>query len=126
MDTAMASGREKVISILDASAALPTRPPVRPLFGLKNEQLSEIAAELAVPAYRARQLAHALYRDWAATLDDITTLPQSLREKLTRAGYSIALPEIAETFKSIDGTERYLIATADGQTVETVWMPEGD
>jgi 23S rRNA (adenine2503-C2)-methyltransferase len=126
MDTAMASGREKVISILDASAVLPIRPPVRPLFGLKNEQLSELAAELAVPAYRARQLAQALYRDWAATLDDITTLPQSLREKLTRAGYSIALPEIAETFKSIDGTERYLIATADGQTVETVWMPEGD
>jgi len=122
----MASGREKVISILDASAVLPIRPPVRPLFGLKNEQLSELAAELAVPAYRARQLAQALYRDWAATLDDITTLPQSLREKLTRAGYSIALPEIAETFKSIDGTERYLIATADGQTVETVWMPEGD
>jgi 23S rRNA (adenine2503-C2)-methyltransferase len=26
----------------------------------------------------------------------------------------------------VDGTERYLIAGQDGQTVETVWMPEGD
>jgi 23S rRNA (adenine2503-C2)-methyltransferase len=26
----------------------------------------------------------------------------------------------------VDGTERYLIRFGDGQTVETVWMPEGD
>ena len=38
----------------------------------------------------------------------------------------IGLPTIAETYSSVDGTERYLIATGDGQTVETVWMPEGD
>ena len=27
---------------------------------------------------------------------------------------------------SVDGTVRYLIAFGDGQSVETVWMPEGD
>ena len=27
---------------------------------------------------------------------------------------------------SSDGTVRYLVACADGQSVETVWMPEGD
>jgi 23S rRNA (adenine2503-C2)-methyltransferase len=31
-----------------------------------------------------------------------------------------------ETFRSIDGTERYLVAGEDSQTVETVWMPGGD
>ena len=31
-----------------------------------------------------------------------------------------------KSFQSIDGTIRYLIAMADGETVETVWMPEGD
>jgi 23S rRNA (adenine2503-C2)-methyltransferase len=126
MDTAMASGREKVISILDAPAPFPIPASTKPLFGLKNEQLSKLAGEFGAPAYRARQLAHALYKDWATTLDDVTTLPKSLRDQLVQAGYSIALPEIAETFKSVDGTERYLIATGDGQTVETVWMPEGD
>ena len=118
----MTSGRNNLYSILDAPAQL----PIRPLFGLKNEQLTEALAEFSAPAYRARQLAHGLYRDWAASLDDITTLPKSFREQLAQAGYSIGLPEIVETFKSIDGTERYLIATGDGQTVETVWMPEGD
>lgn len=45
---------------------------------------------------------------------------------MAEAGYGVGLPQITKTFTSVDGTERYLIATADGQTVETVWMPEGD
>jgi 23S rRNA (adenine2503-C2)-methyltransferase len=36
------------------------------------------------------------------------------------------VPAILQTFRSADGTERYLIGAGDGQTVETVWMPEGD
>jgi 23S rRNA (adenine2503-C2)-methyltransferase len=35
-------------------------------------------------------------------------------------------PEINKRFVSKDGTIRYLVAFADGETVETVWMPEGD
>jgi 23S rRNA (adenine2503-C2)-methyltransferase len=75
--------------------------------------------------YRARQLAEALYRQRVTHLDQITTLPQTLRDKLTAAGWQIGRPHIAESFRSIDGTERYLIQTGS-QTVETVWMPEGD
>jgi 23S rRNA (adenine2503-C2)-methyltransferase len=127
MDSAMASGREKVISILDASATV----PIRSLFGFKNEQLGQVLQGFSAPAYRSRQLAQALYRDWATALDEITTLPKSLRDQLAQGGYVVGLPEIVETFRSIDGTERYLIAvgdsrTGDRQTVETVWMPEGD
>src|SRR3984885_11122119 len=122
MDSAMASGREKVISILDASATV----PIRSLFGLKNEQLGQVLQGFSAPAYRSRQLAQALYRDWATALDEITTLPKSLRDQLAQAGYVVGLPEIVETFRSVDGTERYLIAAGDGKTVETVWMPEGD
>ena len=36
------------------------------------------------------------------------------------------LPQIEKRFVSQDGTVRYLIEFADGQSVETVWMPEGD
>ena len=38
----------------------------------------------------------------------------------------MGLPEIVQTAKSVDGTERYLMRMADGETVETVWMPDGD
>jgi 23S rRNA (adenine2503-C2)-methyltransferase len=99
---------------------------VQPLFGLSIEQLSPLITRFDEPFFRARQLAQALYRDWHADLDAVTTLPVALREKLTSAGYAIGLPPILKTFRSIDGTERYLIGASGNQTVETVWMPDGD
>ena len=98
----------------------------RPLFGLDSTELDTLAAHLGGPRFRARQIEHALYRQWASELGEITTLPAAFRERLEQAGFSIGLPRIVETFKSVDGTERYLIAGLDGQTVETVWMPGGD
>jgi 23S rRNA (adenine2503-C2)-methyltransferase len=61
-----------------------------------------------------------------AGLEEVTTWPKELRERVAAAGFRVRLPRIVETFTSVDGTERYLIAGGDGQTVETVWMPEGD
>jgi 23S rRNA (adenine2503-C2)-methyltransferase len=101
-------------------------PAPTPLFGLEPAQLAELTASLGAPRYRATQLEHALYRQWVGSIDEISTLPIAFREQLQAAGYSIGLPSIEQTFTSIDGTERYLIAGLDGQTVETVWMPGGD
>jgi 23S rRNA (adenine2503-C2)-methyltransferase len=99
---------------------------VQSLFGLSFEQLIEVLSSFDEPKFRARQLAQALYRDWIADLDAITTLPLLLRGKLVAAGYTVGLPPILQTFRSIDGTERYLIGASGNQTVETVWMPDGD
>lgn len=118
----MTSGRELITSILDAPEAAQDRA----LFGLRNEQLNALLQEFSAPAYRAGQISEALYRQWAAQLSEITTLPKELREQLTHAGYQVGLPRIADAFQSVDGTVRYLISGMDGQTVETVWMPEGD
>jgi len=98
----------------------------RALFGMTVGQLTEVMAGLGQKPYRARQLADALYRQRAASLDEITTLPIALRGQLSDAGYVVGLPELAQTAKSVDGTERYLVRLADGETVETVWMPDGD
>jgi 23S rRNA (adenine2503-C2)-methyltransferase len=38
----------------------------------------------------------------------------------------VGLPVMAQTAVSVDGTERYLMRMGDGETVETVWMPDGD
>lgn len=119
MATTLSSG---VFPIVDAPA--PAAP--KPLFGLDAAALAELTAQLGEKPFRARQLEQALYRDWAGSLREISTLPKGFRERLEEAGYEIGLPEIVETFRSVDGTERYLIAGLDGQTVETVWMPNGD
>ena len=99
---------------------------VKPLFGLSLPQLTAVMATQGQKPYRATQLFEALYRQRVVSLDQITTLPQTLRDNLASDGYTIGLPEIVQTSRSIDGTERYLIRMADGETVETVWMPDGD
>jgi 23S rRNA (adenine2503-C2)-methyltransferase len=118
----MSPGRKKPISILDSPAA----DAAHSLFGLNNQQLTEVMAEFSEPAYRVKQLSEALYRQWEEDLAKISTLPRTLRESMVESGYKVGLPRIVEAFRSIDGTERYLVAGGDGQTVETVWMPDGD
>ncbi|MEI9980068.1 MAG: 23S rRNA (adenine(2503)-C(2))-methyltransferase RlmN [Edaphobacter sp.] len=98
----------------------------RALFGLTLPDLTVLMATFGQKPYRATQLHEALYRQRVSSLDEITTFPQSLRDSLATEGYSVGLPEILQTARSIDGTERYLIRMADGETVETVWMPDGD
>jgi 23S rRNA (adenine2503-C2)-methyltransferase len=78
------------------------------------------------PSYRAGQLHQAMFQQRIGSLEEISTLPDGLRRELAQAGWAIERPRIVETFRSVDGTERYLVAGQDGQTVETVWMPGGD
>jgi 23S rRNA (adenine2503-C2)-methyltransferase len=96
------------------------------LLGLDRAELVSLVAGLDEPAYRAQQLLDAIYRKRLESIERISTFPQALRSKLVGDGYSIGLPTVEKRFVSKDGTVRYLIALTDGQTVETVWMPEGD
>src|ERR1039458_8173354 len=96
------------------------------LFGMGPEELRAVVEGLGLKKYRAVQLGDALYKRRVERLEEITTLPVALREELAAQGYGVGLPEIVQTAKSVDGTERYLVRLADGETVETVWMPGGD
>lgn len=97
-----------------------------PLFGLDREELRELAGHLGMAKFRAVQLLDALYKQRVESLDGVTTLPAEVREKLAAEGFEVGLPKIVQSAKSVDGTERYLMRMADGETVETVWMPGGD
>jgi 23S rRNA (adenine2503-C2)-methyltransferase len=96
------------------------------LLGMGDADLRGLIAEIGEPPYRSKQLMEAVYRQRVESLAEISTLPLALREKLEKSGVSVGAPRIDNKFVSSDGTVRYLIAFADGQTVETVWMPEGD
>jgi 23S rRNA (adenine2503-C2)-methyltransferase len=95
------------------------------LFGKSLPELTELLTALGQKPYRARQLWDALYRQRVDTIEAITTFPAELREHLS-ADHAIEMPQMVQTAVSIDGTERYLMRMADGETVETVWMPDGD
>jgi len=96
------------------------------LLGLELQELTRVTEETDQPAYRARQLFHALYAERASSIDNVSSLPKDFRSQLRSQGFTLDLPEIAQQFVSADGTVRYLMKLVDGETVETVWMPEGD
>ncbi len=96
------------------------------LLGMERAELAALVESVGEPAYRAKQLLAAVYRQRVESVEEISTLSQKLRGRLVEKGVSIGLPQIEQRFVSQDGTLRYLIAMADGQSVETVWMPEGD
>src|SRR3954447_13355853 len=103
-----------------------THLPEITLLGMDRAELTSLVDNLGEPAYRASQLLDAVYRQRVDSIENISTLPLPLRAKLAESGLSLGLPRVESRFVSVDGTVRYLIACADGQTVETVWMPEGD
>jgi 23S rRNA (adenine2503-C2)-methyltransferase len=115
-------GGENLVRLLDGEAGT----AVKNLFGLSCQQLTKLMVQFGQPAYRASQLLDAMFRQRIGSLEGVSTLPRGLRKELAEQGWAIGRPTIVETFRSVDGTERYLVAGQDGQTVETVWMPGGD
>jgi 23S rRNA (adenine2503-C2)-methyltransferase len=96
------------------------------LLGLNLQELTDLALGSGQPAYRGQQLFDAVYRQRIDRLDQVSTLPLEYRTRLVEEGWNVGLPKMARKFVSSDGTVRYLVELSDGETVETVWMPEGD
>jgi 23S rRNA (adenine2503-C2)-methyltransferase len=120
---AMTGSSSQLVS-LDAETGV--RGSLKALFGLSGEELARCMAGVGEPRWRGRQLAEALYRQRVTDLDEVTTLSKTLRLRIAEQGWVVGRAKIEQIFQSVDGTERYLVHGLDEQTVETVWMPEGD
>jgi 23S rRNA (adenine2503-C2)-methyltransferase len=96
------------------------------LLGLNLQELTSLALGSGQPAYRGQQLFDAIYGQKIDRLDQVSTLPFEYRARLLEEGWQVGSPKIGGKFVSRDGTVRYLIELGDSETVETVWMPEGD
>jgi 23S rRNA (adenine2503-C2)-methyltransferase len=96
-----------------------TRPG---LSGVSSETLVAWFAERGEPAYRARQVADAVWRGDATSAADVQTLPAALREALDDA---FRFDTVADTeLRLSDGglTEKGLHRLADGALIESVLM----
>jgi 23S rRNA (adenine2503-C2)-methyltransferase len=100
--------------------------PSNSLLGLTLQELTNLVTGAEQPAYRGQQLFDAIYRQRIDRLEQVSTLPLEYRARLAEEGWRVGFPAIARKFTSSDGTVRYLVELDDGETVETVWMPEGD
>jgi 23S rRNA (adenine2503-C2)-methyltransferase len=113
-----------MVNSFDDSLKMPS--PTKILLGLNMQELTNLALASGQPAYRGQQLFDAIYRQKIEGVDEVSTLPLEYRTRLTDEGWQVGLPRIARKFTSSDSTVRYLTELSDGETVETVWMPEGD
>ncbi|KNZ68736.1 radical SAM enzyme, Cfr family [Thermincola ferriacetica] len=94
------------------------------LTNLKDLSLEELTAfliELGEKSFRAKQIADWVFKKGVAEIADMTNLPLSLRERLSKTAY-IGRLEIIKEQQGRDGTTKYLFELADGNTVETVFL----
>jgi 23S rRNA (adenine2503-C2)-methyltransferase len=90
--------------------------------GLSRVELEDLAAGFGEPTFRAKQIFKALHGRRLRSFDEITDLPKKLRLKLEDAAVVSRLA-VDSRYVSTDGTRRYLMKTADGFPVETVYIP---
>lgn len=93
------------------------------LLGLDRSALQAFLAELGEKPFRTNQLIQWIHQMRVNDFSAMSNLSRSLREKL-QAGACIQLPQIAWEKVSNDGTHKWLLRLADGNSVETVFIPE--
>jgi 23S rRNA (adenine2503-C2)-methyltransferase len=89
---------------------------------LQFDQLEEKLRELREPTYRVGQITDWLYQKRVESIDNMTDLPRSLREKLA-AGLSCNQLETVRVLGSRDTTRKFLFRLSDGNLIESVLIP---
>ncbi len=87
-----------------------------------GHEIPELGNAIGGPSYRASQIFEWMYSRLEFDFNKMSNLPVELRKDLAER-FSITLPEVIETQKSIDGTTKYALNTA-GETIEAVHMPD--
>lgn len=80
---------------------------MRTLLGKTLDELKEIALELSLPAFTAKQIADWLYKKRVTSIDKMTNLSKSARERLSKE-FVIGIDQTLQVVTSQDGTKKYL------------------
>ncbi len=95
------------------------------LKALSREELPAYIQSLALTKFRAKQLIHWIYERRAQDVAEISEYSKELRDRLSGHSY-ISNLKMLERLVSGDGTEKYLWELEDGETIESVLIPEED
>lgn len=90
---------------------------------LTHGELEQFVLDLGQERYRANQLVKWLYQKGTTDFSEMTDLSKPFREILQRVAFiSFLTPKKVET--SRDGSRKFLFSLTDGQSVETVLIPD--
>jgi len=93
------------------------------LKGLLLPQLEQVVVSLGEPKYRAGQIYQWLYKYRVSSFDEMTNLPQPLREKLHEVAFIEQFQLVTYQTSQRDGTKKFLFELSDGKRIETVLIP---
>lgn len=93
------------------------------LKALKSTEIESFIKSLGLPSYRSRQLIQWIYEKLARDIDEITVFSKELRKTLKEKAY-ISNLKIIDRMVSKDGTTKYLLELEDGESIESVLIPD--
>ncbi len=97
--------------------------PRENLLGHSRAQLEAFFSEQGEKAFRAAQVMKWVHQQGVTDFQQMTNLSKGLREKLEQVAV-VALPKVIADRQSADGTRKWLFRLEDGNSVETVFIPE--
>ena len=95
------------------------------LKALSKKELESFIKEQGLPAFRAKQLLHWIYEKRAGSIDEITEFSKTLRESLSDNAF-ISNVTLLKRQAARDGTEKFLFGLPDGESIESVVIPDKD
>ncbi|HBF39393.1 MAG TPA: 23S rRNA (adenine(2503)-C(2))-methyltransferase RlmN, partial [Firmicutes bacterium] len=94
--------------------------------GLYLEEVQDYFYSLDLPKYRALQVYTWMYQKQALDWEEMTDLPKKMRQLFQQQGITIGSLKPRDQIHDSDGTIKYLFELEDGNTIESVFIPEED
>ncbi len=95
------------------------------LKSLSRQDMNSFVQQAGLPLFRAGQMLRWIYERYAVSIEDITELSKDLRKSLSEQAY-ISNLDLLKRQTSEDGTEKFLFGLEDGETIESVLIPDKD
>jgi len=94
------------------------------LLDLDRAAMEAFFTDIGEKAFRASQVMKWIHQHRVTDIAEMTNLSKSLRDNL-QAMAEIRLPEVIVDQKAEDGTRKWLLRLDSGNSIETVFIPEG-
>jgi len=95
------------------------------IIGLSKDELTSALENMGEKSFRAKQIWEWLYVRGVTSFDEMTNLSKDLRLKLAE-NFTLQRPKVVTEQIAKDKTHKWLLEFADGQRIETVFIPEND
>tara|TARA_R110000868_G_scaffold387979_2_gene656736 strand:+ start:377 stop:1522 length:1146 start_codon:yes stop_codon:yes gene_type:complete len=109
---------------MTASAALSPMASVKPnLLGMDRKAMQEYFTSIGEKSWRADQVLKWIHFNGASDFQLMTNISKDLRSKLAETT-ELTVPQVIYEKAASDGTHKWLLRLADGNCIETVFIPE--